>query len=329
MQKLFPSLEFVSPPRYSMKYGKTRWGTIAGIIAQIPKILTAINREKIWLKEFAKEKHLDVVFSDNRYGLYHPEINCVFITHQLLIKTPFGKWADAWLQQINYRFINRFNYCWVPDAASMPYLAGELSHPKHLPAIPTHYVGAQSSITIPAPEAVTVKPYLLVLLSGPEPQRSLLENLLLQQLETSPMPVEFVRGLPAEGKLPVAPPNVSIHQFLGGRELEEMINEAAIVLSRAGYSSIMDLLPIGKRCIFIPTPGQAEQEYLATWVLHNRYAHVVQQDKFLLRDALAKAALLEVPDLSSTKNDQLMLHAITALQQVIYQKQNLMKDIAV
>ena len=38
----------------------------------------------------ACEKYkIDVVISDNRYGLHTTKIPCIFITHQLLIKAPF------------------------------------------------------------------------------------------------------------------------------------------------------------------------------------------------------------------------------------------------
>ena len=318
LQKLFPSVEFISPPAYALKYSTTRWRTIAEIILQIPKILTAINKENNWLKQIAKDKHLDIVISDNRYGLYHAHITSVFVTHQLLIKTPFGGWVNSFLQRLNYRFIHRFDYCWVPDAPTAPFLAGELSHPKRVPRIPLRYIGAQSGISSQPTESAKS---LLVLLSGPEPQRSILEQCLLQQLQLNPQQVQFVRGLPAATAALSAPAGVTVHNFVTGPALEKMINEAAIIICRAGYSSMMDLLPLGKRCIFIPTPGQSEQEYLGEWMRSNKYAVVVTQQKFSLPAALAEALAMQVPNLSQTKNEQLLQDVITEVQDVIRQKQ--------
>jgi len=81
------------------------------------------------------------VISDNRFGLYHPGIHCVFITHQLIIKSPWGKWTEKMLQKRNYRFINKFTECWVPDEEGEINLAGELSHPDKKPSVPVHYIG--------------------------------------------------------------------------------------------------------------------------------------------------------------------------------------------
>ena len=103
------------------------------ILLQVPSILRSIKEENKWLKEQVSKYEFDAVISDNRYGLYHEEIFSVFITHQLCIKSSLGKWSEKILQQWNYKFINRFNECWVPDEEGENNLAGELSHPEKLP----------------------------------------------------------------------------------------------------------------------------------------------------------------------------------------------------
>ncbi|HEY4147569.1 MAG TPA: glycosyl transferase family 28, partial [Chitinophagaceae bacterium] len=134
------------------------------IILQSPKILIRINREKNWLKKVFNNKHLDIVIADNRYGLHHPSVTSVFITHQLLIKSSLGKWVDQLLQKINYRYIRRFDYCWVPDSANADCnLAGELSHPSLLPMTTSRYMGVLSRIK---KEQRVASGKLLVLLSG-------------------------------------------------------------------------------------------------------------------------------------------------------------------
>jgi len=316
MQTEFPELEFVHLNGYKLKYGSSKWCTIFKIILQIPKILIAINRENRWLRNYTKSKHLDLIIADNRYGLRHPHIISVFITHQLLIKTSLGTLADRLIQQINYRYINRFNECWVPDAAGAINLAGALSHPAVLPATPLTYIGIQSRIN----KAVTPATHsLLILLSGPEPQRSIIENILLQQLTQYHYPAVLVRGLPGASAITNAPPGVTAFNHLAGSQLQHAINAADIIISRSGYSTIMDVLPLGKKCILVPTPGQAEQEYLATWLSHKNYACIGFQHHLSLPALIEKAMQLQLPPLAALKDDGL---AAAAIERLIQQLSN-------
>src|ERR1700712_5315625 len=104
LQSEFPELEILHLSGYRLKYGKSKWRTILKLIFQIPKILTSINRENRWLSKIAVSKHLDVVVADNRFGLHNNKCISIFITHQLYIKTSFGKFTDAVVQKLNYRF---------------------------------------------------------------------------------------------------------------------------------------------------------------------------------------------------------------------------------
>jgi UDP-N-acetylglucosamine transferase subunit ALG13 len=310
LQSVFPQLELVEIKGYSVKYGSTKWKTVFKIFFQIPKILIAINSEKKWLKRFVTEKHLDVIVSDNRFGLHHKSIVSVFITHQLGIKTSLGKFADKIAQQINYYFINQFDYCWVPDTATDIHLAGELSHPLAKPAIPVLYTGLLSAIK---KEPLHVTNPLLLLLSGPEPQRTILENMLLQQLNQQAHPAILVRGLPSATTTLPARKGLTVYNYLSGQQLQQVINASAIIVSRAGYSTLMDLLPLGKKCIVIPTPGQAEQEYLAHWLSQQGYVCSCPQQDFRLPALLQKAAWLQVPDIFLTGNKNSADEAISNL----------------
>ena len=142
LREEFPSLPFLPLKGYRIKYGKS--GLTGKILLQVPSILRAIKEENKWLKEQVTKYGFEAVISDNRYGLYHKDIFSVFITHQLYIKSSLGKWTERILQKWNYKFINRFNECWVPDEERENNLAGELSHPVTLPMIPTKYIGPLS-----------------------------------------------------------------------------------------------------------------------------------------------------------------------------------------
>ncbi|HMI62268.1 MAG TPA: hypothetical protein VK518_15215, partial [Puia sp.] len=161
-----------------------------------------VNREKAWLRAWVDRERPDLIISDNRYGLYSPGVVSIFMTHQLMIRTPLGPVADRILQRMNYAFIRRFSLCWVPDAEGPDGLAGELSHPVRLPDIPVRYIGwlsrfgGEAGVDRGAGFDPKTGFDLLVLLSGPEPQRTVLEKKILEQVIDYPGQVVLVRGLP-------------------------------------------------------------------------------------------------------------------------------------
>ena len=109
----FPQVEILDLPGYNMEYSTSRWTLPFSIIAQVPKLLSSIEKERRWLQSAVSQHSIDAVVSDNRFGLSHPDIPCVFMTHQLRIKLPVKK-AENFLQRRNYSFINEFAECWVP-----------------------------------------------------------------------------------------------------------------------------------------------------------------------------------------------------------------------
>jgi UDP-N-acetylglucosamine transferase subunit ALG13 len=284
----FPQLTYVYLPGYHLKYGKKRWGTIVRIMLQTPKILIKINNENNWLNIFLKSQPVDIIISDNRFGLYAPGVRTVFITHQLYIKTGLGKITDRLVQWLNYFRIQRFSTCWVPDYRGGKTLAGKLSNPGKLPAIPVRYIGGLSRLNTCLEQTTSID--LLIILSGPEPQRTIFEDLVLQALKHQPGKTVLVRGLPEENSGPVqSADNVTIYNHAPSSMLNKMICNSEFVISRSGYTTVMDLLKLGKKSILIPTPGQAEQEYVAAHLYEERLAYTVPQAHFSLPKALANA----------------------------------------
>jgi uncharacterized protein (TIGR00661 family) len=286
LQAEFPQLPFFDLKGYEVRYSKNKWTLPFIIFSQIPKILSVIQYENQRLKEIVKEHDIDGIISDNRYGLFHYDLPSVFITHQLLVKTGLGSTTDTWLQQRNYRYINRFTECWVPDHDAGISLAGELSHPEKKPERPVKYLGPLSRFL---PVGINTGKHLLILLSGPEPQRSLLEELMVNELKNYKAPVILVRGLPEGGKELILP-NATIYNHLPAKELNRLMNEALMVIARCGYSTVMDLAALHKKSILIPTPGQTEQEYLAMHLMKHKLALTFPQNKFRLSAALDLAA---------------------------------------
>ena len=282
----FPQLSFIPLPGYRIQYAAGKLKLLAKIIIQIPKIIKAIRTEHQWLHGILKQYDIDAILSDNRYGLYNSKVYSVFITHQLTIKSPLGKWSEYILRRINYRFINHFNECWVPDMQGNENLAGELSHPPVMPTVPLRYIGPLSRF---AYQPIYAKKHLLILLSGPEPQRTILEHILLQQLQTYTQPVLLVRGLPAATTIPHMPDNIAIKNHLTADQLQTAMAEAFLIIARCGYSTVMDVMALRQKGIFIPTPGQTEQEYLSKHLSQNQYALCIEQSEFDLATALEAA----------------------------------------
>lgn len=284
LQKEFPRLKILPLNGYRIQYSRQKgWLTIK-ILSQVPQILFSIYREHRWLKKIVKEYSIDAVISDNRFGLYHSEIPCVYLTHQLLIKTG-NRLIENILQSCHYWFIKKYTHCWVPDFKEADNLAGQLSHPKkRLPNV--RYIGGLSRLQ----KIQTIIIYdLMILLSGPEPQRTIFENQLIPQLQHFAGEILFVRGLPQSTNplvLPKSSQHITVKNHLNASELSPAIMQSAMIICRSGYTTIMDLIKLQKKAILVPTPGQTEQEYLGKNLMEQQLFFCVQQKNFLLNDAL-------------------------------------------
>jgi UDP:flavonoid glycosyltransferase YjiC (YdhE family) len=306
----FPALRYIDLPGYDLRYGKNRTLTLIKIIFQIPKILIRIKMENRWLKGFLAEEKVDAVISDNRYGLFSAEILSVFVTHQLGIKAPFGVKMERLIQKINYKYINRFSACWIPDFEKEPSLAGDLSHPTELPATNIRYIGCLSRFQ--KINAKINENSLLVILSGPEPQRTIFEKILQDQLLLYTGSVIMVRGLPGKKDGLKIGQNLTVYNHLPTTELNVIVAESAFVICRSGYSSIMDMVRLGKKSIVVPTPGQTEQEYLAHYLFRKNIVFSADQRNFLLSDVLSEAKRFSYQTVGDV-DDSLSVRAVEEL----------------
>jgi uncharacterized protein (TIGR00661 family) len=279
----FPQLEFIELIPYRVRYGTSRKTLAVKLASQIPKILSVVFRENRWLKKAVDQHKLDAIISDNRFGLYHAQIPCVYITHQLQIKTG-NRAMNSMVRRIHYWFISKYTHCWVPDYAKPPGIAGDLSHPKFRPKNVT-YIGCLSRFE--KQKDVDMKYDLLFSMSGPEPQRTMFETLMIEQAKNFNGKVLLLRGLPGKNVPPIeAPPHVEVKNHLKGEALSEAIQSSEWMISRSGYTTIMDILKIQRKTILIPTPGQTEQEYLAKSLSAQRIFFTAQQEDFSLEQTM-------------------------------------------
>jgi len=280
LQKEFPKLEILEMPTNEIRYGKR--GVAAALLPQLPAFFKQIKADQKWIKEIVAEENIDLIISDNRYGSYHESIPSVLITHQLNIQTP--KLAKPMIDKVLKSWVDNFNEIWVPDVENG--LAGILTSSNL--RIPIRFLGPLSRFSNDnILESNNEKDeQLLILLSGPEPQRSILEEKIWMQLSKLNVSIILVRGTnsPLERK---EFSNVEVYDLLTAEELSPMLEKATKVVCRSGYSTLMDLAQINCQAYLIPTPGQSEQEYLAKYFSSQYWAQSSSQDKFNINEFLS------------------------------------------
>ena len=273
LQKEFPLLKSYTLPSYNIKYSKSGQNLKFKLVLSIPSVITAVKKEHALVARILKKEAIAGIISDNRFGVYNSNIPSVYITHQLTVLS--GKTTGI-TSKTHQKIIKNFNECWVPDIENKPNYSENLGHLK-TNDLNLKYLGVLSRFK---PEKRTIKYNLLIVLSGPEPQRTLLEEKLLLELNNYQGKVLFVRGILENNKRLKVSKNIEIKNYLLTDTLEKALNESEIVIARSGYSTIMDLAVLGKKAFFIPTPGQYEQEYLAKTLKEKLIAPYSNQQDF-------------------------------------------------
>ena len=285
LKKEFPSMPFVMLPGYAPRYA-LRKSMVTSMTIQLPKFLKVILAEHQGVQSVIKKHGIQLLISDNRYGCWSQSVPSVFITHQTNILMPR---RFAWLQPIvrraNTKMMKKFDACWIPDVPGNISLAGDLATidrtggPKE-----KEYIGCLSRFTR---SQQSTKLYdVMAMFSGPEPQRTAFEKIVVPQLQNSGLRYLIVRGLPASLEQQSDP---HIFNFLLSRQMEDCLAASDLIISRSGYSSVMDLQALGKKSVFIPTPGQTEQEYLAKRLMEKGIAFFMKQEKFNLAHAIEES----------------------------------------
>ena len=285
LKKEYPDLPIFELPAYNIRYPFA--SMVLSIALQMPKILRGCWDEHRWLNNFLKTHHIDVVISDNRFGMYHNDIKSVFMTHQVHIQTPFSKIVNA----LNHYCIRKFDTCWIPDFEDEKRnLAGILAHGKMPSTINFRYIGALSRFEY---TDVRKKYVLTAILSGPEPQRTYFEEKIISEFQALKAkygdkikPFVIVRGV-VESKLnSIKLNNITIYNYLTSKKLNQIMLESEIIIARSGYSTIMDLASLQSNAILIPTEGQTEQIYLATKLRSERVCYSENQNQLNIEAAL-------------------------------------------
>jgi uncharacterized protein (TIGR00661 family) len=285
----FPNLTFIIFPSFTVSYGK-RKSLVLPMILQFPKIIHGIIKEHIFLKRLLVKYSIDLIISDNRFGLWSKKACSIYITHQINIILPvYLRIFEPLFNKINRLIISKYNQCWIPDFEDDTHnLTGALSHKYRLPdnAI---FIGPLSRFTRYHKKNKNNKKLnydLLVIMSGPEPQRTILEDILTGEIKNSKLRVLIIQGNPGLKQVNKITDNLTRVSHLSTHEFLNVIYQSRYIICRAGYSTIMDLVSLNRTALLIPTPGQTEQEYLARYL--SGYFYSIEQNKIKLEYLLKK-----------------------------------------
>ncbi len=270
-------------------------------------------RMERWFVQQLKTTDFDRIISDNRYGFFHPEIYSVFISHQYRIKLPKGfQLFSRIIWRISDNLISRFDEFWIPDEKGSNSLSGALSQSCTLEK--AKFIGYLSRFNLPLEESTKdfSKYEVLLILSGLEPQRSILLKLIAAKMEDlgkktliigarekknlltdnntkqlSKCRKEFchfvfnqnITKTCITNTIPVRYIFCQYVWHLDDANFTEAVKQIPYIIARSGYSTVMDLSVLERKALLVPTPNQSEQEYLAKYLAQNHnFTYCRQKD---------------------------------------------------
>jgi UDP:flavonoid glycosyltransferase YjiC (YdhE family) len=312
----FPNLQIVPVAGYDMRYGSGRLGLYLRFPWMTARVLRRARREHRDAERLVREHRIDAVISDNRFGFHTERARCVYMTHQLCVKFPRGfGFLERAVWRRHARFMAGYNEVWIPDLPGEDNLTGDLTRKYPLPSH-HRFIGLLSRFEgVEASARHGVAPDVLVLLSGPEPQRTRLEQAVLPQLDRLDATAVVLRGTPGTEVRGEPGERVRTVPHADSAEMLALLSAAGAVVCRGGYTTIMELVALGKKAVLIPTPGQTEQEYLCRRLSARGRFVVCSQERLDLKDALGRLAALPqpVPGSSGDLLDKAVAELVAAL----------------
>ena len=302
LEKEFPDLDFIKFEGINIRYPSTG-SMILKLLSIYPELKRSIRKDNEKLSDYISAYKIDAVISDNRFGCYNTSIPSVYISHQLMIKAPQSlKFMEPFLHKFHKKIINKYNYCWVPDFNNGSSLSGDLAN-KYAVDDKYTFLGPLSRFSRTDNNSGDDHNFkILAIISGPEPQRSILEDLLRKEFLKLSCKTAIVSGKTEIENGSFQDENLTIYNTLQSEDLLKAINRSELIICRSGYSSIMDISILKKRAIFIPTPGQTEQQYLAIYHKEKGNFYFEEQNKFNLNRALDNADRFIPADIKNTED---------------------------
>lgn len=315
----FPDLPYEVLPAYDPAYPE-KGSMIWKMLKQLPHFVRVIKQERKVVDQLVQKHRIDCVISDNRYGCRSSHVWSIFVTHQSNILMPrrFG-WISPLVRWFNERIMKQFDQCWVPDYPDDHSLAGQLiKFDKSFDSDRITYIGPLSRFT-PSIKEVEKSLDLVCIFSGPEPQRSMLEKVVVEQLEHYDGRVLIVRGLFPGYQQGMLNSRHAVKEYMMSEDLQHVIESSEMVLARSGYSTVMDVYTLRAKTIFVPTPGQTEQEYLARRLKEKQWAYFMTQEDLNIEIAIQNSVSMQgFPQVDV--NRKYLLDAISEIPQDVHQK---------
>ncbi len=285
LKQRFPQLRIIKPPRLELRYARSKLFFNLSLVFIVIKLISNCMMDRVLLQRLIKDFDPDLIISDNRFCFWSRRVRSVYLTHQLQVEVPWAlRFFNGLVQKLNKYFIRKYDMVLVPDVEKdNASLAGRLSHPWQVPGN-VRYIGLLSRFY--GMSCIASEEYQVVaVVSGPDPARTRLVNILRRQLSETEFKGLIVSGKP-EADISDACDNVTVVPHLEDKDFCRYILGARFVIVRAGYSSLMDMVALGRSAIIIPTPGQTEQEYLARYLHGKKYFYAIDEDEVNLREQL-------------------------------------------
>lgn len=295
-----PQCSFLSFPGFNPKYSQYLPQYIS-ILLKIPLLTYHIVLEHIRLKKIIQKYSIDIVISDNRFGLWNSSIKTVYVTHMPLIPFPVKmKFLEPLGAFIHRQIIRKYDLCFIPDLPGERNLSGRLSHGMSLPGN-VRYIGILSRFASlpPASSGMPDFKYNTIILSGPEPQKEILKQKLITLFKDKEPVTIILEGKPGKSEETRRLGNIILYNHLPASDIKSIISGSEGIISRSGYTTVMDLMCLNCRALLIPTPGQTEQEYLAEYLsVQGFFSNIRQYDiktgvEFPKKDSLYISEMME------------------------------------
>jgi uncharacterized protein (TIGR00661 family) len=284
-KELGKSAKYLKLHDYPKPYSKYNL-FLAKFSAYLPLILKAIAEEQLKTMKIINKGKYNLLISDHRYGFGSRKIPSYLMMHQLRLVTPFRlAVVEEVTELFHFSMLLRFKKIIVPDFKNKS-LSGDLSHSLDIfNGWNVEYIGPLSDLR--KRDLKEDIDYLFTI-SGPEPSRTVFQKKILEQIKNIDGKIVVVLGK-AEKKKSKQKENIEIHDYLKSDKFEEIMNRSKMIVSRSGYSTLMDIVELKKKAMFVPTPQQTEQEYLARYHKKKKYFYSVSQKKLNLKKDLKRA----------------------------------------
>ncbi len=304
LKKECPNCEFINFEDYPVPYSSTRY-FLPKFFASIPLIMRALVEEHKKALHLVSSNKYDIIISDSRFGVYSDNIPSFFISHQLRLSAPDRlKPLEEVSQYINEYFFKNFKRIIVPsNHPGTDCLSGKLCQTTRKAVnAKVYYAGILSSAY---KMDVSENLDFLIIISGPEPQRTKLEEIILSKARKLPGKKVVLLGRPGDNFEKKLDKNTTVKSYAGGEEKMAYMNRAKFIITRSGYTTMMDIAELDKKHgFFIPTPGQTEQEYLSEYYEKKKWFYSKSQYKLdFLKDVEKAMDYKGFPLMKKTKDN--------------------------